>query len=196
MRNQVVRSLAKGKPRNNDTIPKTIEYSKNLYLIGDIDSVMSERIITNLLEDNKIRETKVINIFISSAGGCLHDCFAMIDLMDFQRQVAGYKIRTFGLGEVCSGGFFMFLMGDERLLFPKCRVFVHEHVIIGEEEEPYSKKLEHLREDRVLNKIYVQYVADKLGITYKSASNLLKRDKWLSDKEIQEFNIVTGNMDE
>jgi ATP-dependent protease ClpP protease subunit len=195
MEKLVRKVLTKQKQEPNDTAPKVEIYSKNLYLIGDIDNIMSEKIITNLLEDDKINTIKTINLFISSAGGCLHDCMAMMDLIDFQREVAGYKVNTFGLGEVCSGGFFMFLMGDERILFPKCRVFVHEHMIVGDEDEPYSKKIENMHEDRVLNKIYVQFVADKLGISYKSAKTLLKKDKWLSDKEIEQYNIVTGTID-
>lgn len=191
MRKQV-KPLTKQKSQKN----KVEKVSKNIYLLGEINDTMCDKIIVNLLEDTKIREVEIVNLFVSSGGGDLHGCFAMIDVFDFQRKVVGYKIKTFGLGQVCSGGFFMFLVGDERILFPKCRVFVHEHVVVDADEEPYTKKMKNMAEDHVLNKIYTQYVADRLGIVYKDANRLLKKDKWLSDKEVTEFNIVTGILDE
>lgn len=164
--------------------------NKNIYIIGDIDEQTNEKVISKLLEDD-IDKNSVINIFISSGGGNLYDCLAMIDLIEYQKEHIGYTVNTYGLGEVCSGGFFMLLLGDNRMLFPKCRVYVHEHIVLGEEEAPFSKKIKSLKEEYILNKIYVQFVADCLDISFDNAKKLLKKDKWLSNKEIDEFNIVT-----
>jgi len=175
--------------RRNSDEPVKQKYH-NLYLIGDIDEAMNEKVITQLIEAD-LDENSEVNLFISSAGGCLHDCFAMIDLIEYQKSTIGYTVNTFALGEVCSGGFFMFIIGDNRVLFPKCRVYVHEHIVDGEDGQPYEKKMNALKEERILNKIYVQFVADSLGVEFKNAKKLLEKDKWLTDKEIEEFNITT-----
>jgi len=170
---------------------KMNEFSSiNLYLIGIIDSEMEEKIITKLLESKNLDTLEVINMYISSEGGELYSCFAMIDLITHLKNVLGLKINTFGMGEVCSGGFFMFILGDNRTLFPKCRIFVHEHMSQGDSDLPYSEKMTEFKEERILNKIYIDYVAERLEISSFNAKKFLQKNKWLSIKEIDEYNIT------
>lgn len=167
--------------------------TKNIYLIGEVNEDMNREIIEELTSIN-YDNVDTLNIYISSSGGLLHDCFSMIDMFLFIKEAANCTINTFGLGCIASAGFFLFLLGDNRYLFPNCRVFVHEHISLGEEGKPYTKKLADLSEDKRLYKMYTTYVHDRLGVTINKAQTLLKKDSWLSDKEIIEFNINTGEI--
>jgi ATP-dependent Clp protease protease subunit len=162
----------------------------NLLIVGEIDDSSTKDVI-NLFLENDITDKSDIDIYISSPGGDLHSCFAMIDFIEGKKQELGFNIRTHGLGEVCSGGFFMFLLGDKRIAYPKTRMYVHEHVVEDGGGEPYTKKMKSFKEERILNKLYVEFVADRLDIPFNSAKSLVQKDKWLTDKEITEYNILS-----
>lgn len=175
---------------NDDYESETNEL--NLYVFGLIDSSTSESIIRSLVEnESQFDENTNINIYICSEGGELYECFAIIDFFNDQQSRCNYTINTHGLGCVSSGGFFLFILGDNRKLYPKTRVFVHEHLAEGDDVLPYTKKLDGLKEEKILNKIYIQYVADKLEVSFRTAKALLQKDKWLNDKELQQYNIYT-----
>lgn len=183
-----------------DEIAKSIDdpqvkpkQTKNMYLVGEVNEEMNREVLEELTNiDFDCVDT--INVYISSSGGLLHDCFSMIDMFLFVKNSNNCTINTFGLGCIASAGFFLFLLGDGRFLFPNCRVFVHEHITVGEEGKPFTKKLADLSEDKRLNKMYINYVHERLDITVTKAQTLLKKDAWLSDKEIIEFKINTGEV--
>lgn len=166
----------------------------NLNLIGSIDENMLKSVINGLNEIEDMGDVKVLNIFISSQGGSLHDCFAMIDVIEYLKDRFNFEINTFGLGLVASGGFFLFLLGDNRCSFPSCRFYVHEHVCVDEEELPYSKKIMREKEDKVLNKMYVHYVARRLNISDQKARALLRKDAWLTAKDLAKYGVVNGEL--
>jgi len=168
--------------------------TKNVYIIGDITTDTIKEIVLDLNEDKKIAELEELNIYISSAGGDLYACLGMIDFINYQRKKYGYKINTYGLGEVASGGFFMFVLGNNRYMSPMCRIFVHEHIVVDDECWTYSEKIKELKEEKILNRYYIKSVADSLDLSIKDATKLLRKDKWLTKKEIDRYNIVTGDI--
>ena len=103
-------------------------------------------------------------------------------------------IYTYGLGELASGGFFLFLLGDHRYIFPSCRVFVHEHITLNDDYRTYGQRL---RDDKTIEKelyeMYLSYTVNQLGITKKRTSSLLAKNKWLSTSEIKDYNILGDN---
>ncbi len=168
------------------------EYCKNIFLVGEIDDKMVKETLGNLIDDEDINKINTLNIFICSAGGGLLECFAIIDLIEYKQRDINYTINTFGLGDIASGGFFLFLLGDNRILFPRARVYVHEHVVTEDDGQAYTKRQETLQEDETLYRLYSSIVSKRLGISDKKAQTLLKKDKWLTDKEINDYNITTG----
>ena len=170
---------------------KTINI-KTLYAIGDVDEVMSKEIIKEMVEhDWDEDKPDEIHLYISSEGGYLHDCFAMIDIIDIFRKRFNFKVITFGLGEIASAGFFLFMLGDDRVLFPSCRVFVHEHITVSS-EQTYSERIKADKgEETIVYSNYVDYTSRRLNLSKAKAKTLLKKNKWLTDKEVKNFNIIT-----
>jgi len=164
---------------------------KNLFIIGDIEDNMTKEILKSLLDDPDINDLKTLNIFIETIGGDLHCCFAILDAIEYLKEQIRFKINTFGIGKVYSAGFFIFLLGDYRKLFPSTRVFVHEHLILNDEASPFTAKLKEFEEDRNLHQIYTTYVMRRLDITSRQARTLLKKNKWLTTKDIEKYNITT-----
>lgn len=169
---------------------------KNIYIIGPITTETIKDVIVDLNEHKNINKLDELNIYISSEGGDLYSCLGMIDFIKQQQKSIGYKISTYGIGEIASGGFFLFTLGDKRFIYPMCRIFVHEHMVIEADQIPYSEKLSDLKEEKILNNLYVNTIAESLKISKKDCKTLLKKNKWLTKKEIDRYNIITGDINE
>lgn len=165
---------------------------KVLFVIGEIDEGTSGTIIPELLEtDFEKNNIKELHFYICSEGGYLTHCFAIIDLILAIKKQFNLKIVTYGLGEIASGGFFLFLLGDKRILFPTCRVYVHEHITFGDESQTYSERLKADKTiEKELYKIYSNYTATQLGISKVKAKRLLAKKKYLTAKEIKDYSIL------
>lgn len=163
---------------------------KIIHVIGEVNENTTENITKELIETNwKEDNIKELHIYICSEGGYLRDCFAIIDLIEDIREKDDIIIRTYGLGEVASAGFFIFLLGDERILYPSCRVFVHEHITIGD-EKTYGERIKADKtEEKEVYDNYVNFTAERLNITNTKAKNLLRKNKWLTKKEVKNYNI-------
>lgn len=173
---------------------KTVEASgcliKSLYLIGEINEEVSKDSIRYLFETNWTDEgIQALNVYINSEGGFLKDCFGIIDAINFVRKACGVTINTYGLGECASAGFFLFIVGDYRILFPNCKVYVHEHIAdtIG---ATYGERKRDEKDQKVLYEMYVTYTANSLGISKTRVKNLLKKNRYLTDKELESYNIL------
>jgi ATP-dependent protease ClpP protease subunit len=177
--------------KNNVTKP-TDEYTKTLFIIGDVNSNMCSEIVTDLFETDWSKY-KELAIYICSDGGCLHSCFAMIDAINFVRDTYQISVTTFGLGEAASAGFFLLCVGDKRLMFPNCMVFVHEHLTIGDGTISYSeRKREDKDQDRLYN-MYIKYTAERLEISKTRVKGLLKKNRYLTESELVKYNVLTKN---
>jgi len=173
----------------------TKKTSKTLFLIGEIETPQVAYLLREIIDTDwsKINHLK---LYITSPGGDLHSTFGIIDLIEEKQKHHKFKVTTYALGVAGSGGFFLFLLGSERLMYSKCRIFVHEHYCADIEELPFTlQELSH-EEDKALNTMYTSWVSKRLGIDFKKAKELLILNKWLNKKEIAEYNIITGTLNE
>lgn len=164
---------------------------KNLFIVGDIEDGIVKEILSSLWDDPDINKVKTLNIFIETSGGDLHCCFAIMDAVQYLKEQIGFKVNTFGIGKVVSAGFFLFLLGDYRKLFPRTGVYVHEHLVLNDEGSPFSIKLKEFEEDKAIHDVYCTYVMEQLGLSSRQARSLLKKNKWLTRKEIIKYHITT-----
>lgn len=77
---------------------------------------------------NVMSPTDPIDVFVSSYGGSVYDGLALVDVIESLDAV----VRTYALGKVCSMGFIIFLMGDERFAYPRTS-FMHHQSYTGTE---------------------------------------------------------------
>lgn len=167
--------------------------SKNLYILGDIDDKNSSNIIQDILEDSWIN-VNTLNLYICSSGGDLHLTLAMIDLLEYYKERNNFTINTYGFGKIASGAVFLFLLGDQRLIYPKCRIYVHEHICVDSDQLPFTEQHISHKEDIKLNELYITWIAQRLKISARKSKSLLRLTKWLTDREIDKYNIVTGRL--
>lgn len=167
--------------------------SKAICIFGEINDSTSGSVIPELLETEFEEENiKELHIYICSEGGELSHCFAIIDFIQLLKKRFNFTIYTYGLGEIASGGFFLFLLGDKRITFPNCRVFVHEHVIMNDESKTYSERIKNDKTiEKTLYETYLNYTLDRLKITKTKAKKLLQLNKWLSKNDIKKYNLIS-----
>lgn len=166
---------------------------KRLVLIGAVEPDMAKEALYDLLEHDWVNEKiDELQLVINSEGGFITDCFAMIDMIELLKNKFNFTISTIGTGMIASAGFFLFLLGDTRTITPNCRAFVHEHITIEEAEKTYSERIRSDKTDQKnIYNMYINYTKRRLGLTARQAKLLLRKNKWLSAKEISNFGIVT-----
>ena len=130
---------------------------------------------------------KPIILNINSPGGHVDELMALVDMLESMPA----PVITRAYGEICSCGFVLFCIGDERYIGPNTSLMYHElsYGIYGKDSEvrnfhDYSKKLQR-RIDRLIKA--------KTGITLKQLDEWKKtnKDKWLEADEAVELGIAT-----
>lgn len=130
---------------------------------------------------------KPIIININSPGGYVDELFALIDMLESMSA----PVVTRAYGKVCSCGFVLFCIGDERYVGNNASLMYHEiaYGIWGKDSEvesyqKYAKKIQ-----KRLDKL----ISVKTGITLKKLNEWKKEvhDKWLDSKQVVDMGIAT-----
>ena len=130
---------------------------------------------------------KPIIININSPGGYVDELFALIDMLESMNA----PVITRAYGKVCSCGFVLFCIGDERYVGNNASLMYHEiaYGIWGKDSEvesyqKYAKKIQ-----KRLDKL----ISVKTGITLKKLNEWKKEvhDKWLDSKQVVDMGIAT-----
>lgn len=95
------------------------------FLYGDIDESNTMDAIYWITYENLKPSDDILTLYINSDGGSLQDAFALIDVMRKSKK----KIRTIGIGSVCSSAFLIFAAGTkgERIISPTASVMCHQY---------------------------------------------------------------------
>lgn len=125
-----------------------------------------------------------INLIITSYGGGVDYCFAMIDIINGSK----IKVNTIGLGVVASCGFLLFITGKNRILTPNTSILSHQYSggSFGKEHELIAgTKRFDLTTDKIIRhyKKYTKFKTEKQIRDYL----LPPQDVWLSAKEALKF---------
>lgn len=138
------------------------------------------------LED-PTRLLKPIIININSPGGSVDELLALVDMLESMPA----PVITRGYGQICSCGFVLFCMGDERYIGNNASLMYHElaYGIWGKDSEvesyhKFTKKIQ-----KRLDKI----VTNKTGLTLKILNEWKNsvHDKWMDSKEAVKLGIAT-----
>lgn len=130
---------------------------------------------------------KPIILNINSPGGYVDELFALIDMLESMSA----PVVTRAYGKVCSCGFVLFCIGDERYVGNNASLMYHEiaYGIWGKDSEvesyqKYAKKIQ-----KRLDKL----ISVKTGITLKKLNEWKKEvhDKWLDSKQVVDMGIAT-----
>ena len=155
------------------------------YLSGAIDESTIKPVIEWILSENARKEHKKLTLIITSPGGYLYDCFALLDIMEGSK----IPIDTVGLGCIASCGFVIFLYGKNRILTPNTFVLSHQYSggAFGKHHELVAERKSQDWMHGRLVKIY----AKKTGLSAKKVEEILlpKSDVILTSEEALKLGV-------
>lgn len=166
-------------------------YFKREIILGDIEPDVGESIeafirFFNQLDDEEnipIEDRQPIKIFIDSGGGDLCATLTMIDAI----QASKTPIWTINIGAAYSGGFFTFISGHKRFVYPHATFLYHEGSTMNSGDagkfrnfaEFYDKQLQMLKD------ITLKYT----NISEELYESKKRDDWWITADEALELGI-------
>lgn len=157
-----------------------------ILIFGEIKDEMMKPIIEQLIYLNN-KQISEVSLIINSFGGSVSPAFALIETMALMRNV---KIKTVGLGAICSAGLMISMAGDERLISSNAHILAHQyswgsegkhHELVGHRKE------QDLAHERIVNH-FRKYT--KLSKKVIETDLLRETDTWLSPKEALKYNLA------
>lgn len=168
--------------------------SVNLYLQDKIETETVRPLIQRIIEENallgidKESSTDLINLYITSVGGSVHDGFALTDIILNSK----IPINTYCVGYADSTAFFIYLAGKERYAYEHSMFLIHNILSSIEDSTPtglksYTDYVEKLQDWEY--ELFEQRTDKDCTLLY----NVFTYDKQLrlTAQEALEHNIVT-----
>ena len=190
----LIKELDENKEKELKTFDQLVEYyqaynDRNLVIadIGPDLAIAVDSIIRfwNKVDENiPVEERQPIKLYIHSPGGYLTSAFAIIDTVKLSKT----PVHTIAIGDVYSGGFFIFLAGDKKYTYPHASFLYHEGATANGGDANkfrnfakfYEVQLEQLR----------QIVLKNSSITEEEYEKHIKDDWWLSAEEAVQYGIA------
>ena len=171
---------------NNDE--STLKKEGVYLLMEEITVKSCKEVINWILEENlqKIKKP-FLQLMISSPGGDVSSCFALVDVMHGSR----IPIRTIGLGCVASCGLSIFMSGAKgyRTLTPNTSILSHQWAwgSSGKEHELFAT----IKEFKLTTQRTMGHYKKCTGLSEKIIRKILlpPQDVWLSAKEALKYKL-------
>nr|QRI60699.1 clp protease proteolytic subunit [Lablab purpureus] len=163
-------------------------YRERLLFLGqDVDSEISNQLISIMIYLSIEKENKDLSLFINSPGGWVIPGIAIYDTMQFVQP----DVQTVCLGLAASMGSFLLAGGTitKRLAFPHARVMIHQPASSFYEAQAGEFVLEAeelLKMREIITRVYVQRTGKPLWVI----SDDMERDVFMSAAEAQAHGIV------
>lgn len=124
-----------------DPISSDMKSHGYYYFSGDVDPQTIKPVIEWIIEMNLKPEKDRMNhitLIITSNGGLVDDCFALIDTI----RGSAIPVHTVGLGIIASCGLLMFMAGSKRYLTPNTSILSHRFSAgsYGKEHELFARQ--------------------------------------------------------
>lgn len=168
--------------------------SVNLYLQDKIETETVRPLIQRIIDENALLEVDkessadLMNLYITSVGGSVHDGFALTDVILNSK----IPIDTYCVGYADSTAFFIYLAGKERYAYEHSMFLIHNILSSIEDSTPtglksYTDYVEKLQDWEY--ELFEQRTDKDCTLLY----NVFTYDKQLrlTAQEALEHNIVT-----
>lgn len=156
-------------------------------LFGPIDTAMSKEVCEFIFAANlNYQKTSLaqITLIINSPGGQMADTFAIIDTMNGSK----IPVWTVGLGIIASGGFMIFINGEQRILTPNTLAL--SHVFSGGSYGKEHELMAGQKQFDLVSKNMIEHYKRCTGLSEEKIREKLlpKEDLWLTAKEMKSLN--------
>lgn len=151
----------------------------------DSEKLYENKLMKNPVPEEQLLEPIIINI--NSYGGNVDELLALVDVLEGMEA----PILTRAIGKVCSCGFVLFCLGDERIIGPNCSLMYHtiSGGMMGKVAD-VSNYTEYLKS---MQKRMMALCMKKTKLTKKTLESWdrAKVDRWLSSEDALKYGIAT-----
>lgn len=176
-------------------IYERIDYENRILYVYDVDEYLVDDIIKPIIyfnEEDKgkpVDKRKTIELRVRSDGGNLMTCFGIITAC----QLSKTKIRTVNMGCACSAGAYIFLAGDERLIFPNSLTLFHRGSAsqMGNYDEVVGQTSQYKKDQKFLE----NYVLSRTTIPKSTWNKKMKSDWYVSNEDCLKYGIATKEIE-
>lgn len=137
---------------------------REIWINGNIDNILIEKLYVNLLNMNDLSNDKIL-VTINSWGGDMYEAVVATDIM----KTVSAPIVTIALAKAVSAGFIIFMGGDNRIIHNNTCLMMHPPALWGLGKVPQIQN--HLD--------YVNKTIDKMAVFFtKQTDNKTTVDYW------------------
>lgn len=184
-------------PLNNEPELFVPQGPITLFLLGEINLASAGELARTLIDienDNQENESfEPIQLIINSPGGDLYSSWMVCDIMATMQT----PIHTYGLGQVASGGFMIFMNGTqgERKATTNTQFMSHRYSMAWEGTHANIKS-QQPELDRLHQRI-INHYRKNTGLSEKDIVKhlLTEHDVWLTADECKKFNVCDQVLD-
>ena len=157
---------------------------RRLFLEGEITNDKAMDFIKNLMVLSF--EDLPIQLFINSPGGSIDAGFTILDaLKDYPRQ-----IETFCIGRCYSMAAIIFILSENRYIFPSSKIMLHEPLISQIQGQSASEVKELSNNLENYKKQLIELLSKRTHQTTKYFEKALKNDTFYSAEECLKYNFT------
>lgn len=161
---------------------------REIWLNGPIDDSLVEILYANLIEMEQQSQMLPVTVTINSNGGNYFESIVATDIMG----TMSCPVKTIALANACSGGFIIFMGGQERICHDYTCLMMHSVGFGGADKIPdMEDRLEYVKQSQLKMAKFFSFQTG--GITAPEYwLNLFKsgKDKWFSVEEALQLGIV------
>ena len=191
---ELIKEFDENKDKELKSFDQLVDYyqsynERNLVLgeIGPELAVAVDSVIRfwNKMDENvPVKERLPIKIYIHSPGGYLTSAFSIIDSIKLSKT----PVHTIAIGDVYSGGFFIFLAGDKKLAYPHASFLYHEGATTNGGDANKFRNFAKFYEVQLEQLKHI--VLKNSGISEEEYEKHIKDDWWLTSEEAVQFGIA------
>lgn len=161
--------------------------NKLVQFTGDI----SEKSVHNLKESilevvNALKKSdiRMINLHISSDGGCLFSGVGMYDWIILMKSTLDWKLTCYGQGLVASSASVIFMSGDVRVCGPNSYFLIHAlssgglSILTG-----FEDMKQNMKNNQILMDQLIRFYKQNTTITDKMLNKCMKKDIYMTHEK-------------
>ena len=161
---------------------------REIWINGPLDDSLIEKLYSNLIDLEAQNNSLPLTVVINSGGGNFFESIVATDIMG----TLHCPVKTVALANACSGGFILFMGGQERVIHDNTCLMMHSISFgIVDKAPDVQERLEYINESQEkMARFFSVQTQGKTSIQYWKTLFKSGKDKWFSVDEAVKLGIT------
>ena len=161
---------------------------REIWLNGTIDESLVEKLYVSLIDLEAQSNSLPLSVVINSTGGNFFESIVATDIMG----TLNCPVKTVALANACSGGFIIFMGGQERIIHDNTCLMMHSIGFgVADKVPDVQERLEYINQSQEkMARFFSVQTEGKTTTDYWKALFKSGKDKWFSVEEALKLGIT------